>query len=59
MYKPALSKSNPSWDNSYYVRLVKVCLAVNIGKFKSLVNEDNFFVEFIAISTAIFCYAML
>ena len=44
-YKPALSKSNSSWDNSYCVRLVIVSLAVNIGKLESLVSEDNFFNE--------------
>ena len=31
-YKPTVSKSDSSWDNSYYVRLVIVSLAVNIGK---------------------------
>ena len=31
-YKPALSKSNSSWDNSYCVGLVIVSLVVNIGK---------------------------
>ena len=34
-YKPALSKSDSSWDNSYCVRSVIVSLAVNIGKLKS------------------------
>ena len=42
-YKPALSKSYSSWDNSYCVRLVIVSLAVNIGKLQSLVSHDNFF----------------
>ena len=42
-YKPALSKSDSSWDNLYCVRLVIVSLALNIGKFQSLVSEDNFF----------------
>ena len=42
-YKPALSKSDSSWDNLYCVRLVTVSLAVNIGKLQSLVSEDNFF----------------
>ena len=32
-YKLALSKSDSPWDNSCYVRLVIVSLAVNIGKF--------------------------
>ena len=31
-YKPALSKSDSSWDNSYCVRLVIVSLSVNVGK---------------------------
>ena len=31
-YKPALSKSDSSWDNSYCVMLVIVSLATNIGK---------------------------
>ena len=42
-YKPVLSKSDSSWDNSYCMRLVIVLLAVNIGKLQSLVSEDNFF----------------
>ena len=42
-YKPAFSKSDSFWGNSYCVRLVIVSLAVNISKFKSLVSEDNFF----------------
>ena len=42
-YKPALSKSDSSWDNSYCVRLAAVLIAVNIGKLQSLVSEDNFF----------------
>ena len=42
-YKPALSKSNSFWYNSYCMRLVIVSLAVNIGKLQSLVSEDNFF----------------
>ena len=41
--KPALSKSDSSWDNSYRVRLVIVSLAVNIGKLQSRVSEANFF----------------
>ena len=31
-YKPALSKSDFSWDNSYRLRLVIVLLSVKIGK---------------------------
>ena len=42
-YKPALSKSDSSWDNLHCVRLVTVSSAVNIGKLQSLFNEDNFF----------------
>ena len=42
-YKPALSKSDSSGDNSYCVRLVIVSLPVNIGELQSLVSEDNFF----------------
>ena len=42
-YKPSLSKSDSSWDNSYCVRLVIVSLVVNIGKLESLVSEDNCF----------------
>ena len=42
-YKPVLSKSDSSWDNSYNVRLVIVLLTVNIGNLQSLVNEDNSF----------------
>ena len=44
MDKPAWSKSDSSWDNSYCVRIVMISLAVNIGKLQSLVSEDNFFV---------------
>ena len=59
-YKPALSRSDSSWDNSYCERLVKVSLAVNVGKSQSLVSEDNFFYfECITISTAISRYTML
>ena len=42
-YKPALSKADSPWDNSYYVRLVILSLALNIGKLQSFVSEDNFF----------------
>ena len=42
-YKPALSKSDSSWVNSYFMRSVIVPLAVNRGKLQSLVSEDNFF----------------
>ena len=42
-YKPALSKSDSSWDNSYCVRLVIVSLAVSIGKLQSFVSDNNFF----------------
>ena len=42
-YKPGLSKSDSSWDNSYWARLVIFSLAVNIGKLQPLVSEDNFF----------------
>ena len=42
-YKPALSKFDSSWDNSYCVWLVIVSLAMNIGKLQPLVSEDNFF----------------
>ena len=58
-YKPALTKSDFSWDNSYCARLVTVSLAVNISKLQSLVNKDNFFVEYITISAEISCCAML
>ena len=58
-YKPALSKSDSSWDNSYCMRLVIVSLAVNIGNLQSFVSEDNFFAECIMISAAISCYEML
>ena len=53
-YKPALSKSDSPWDNSYCVRLVIVSLAENIGKLQSLVSDDN-----LMISAAISCCAML
>ena len=41
-YKPALCKSDSSWDNSYYVRLVIVSLDVNLGRLQLLVSEDSF-----------------
>ena len=41
-YKPALSKSNSSWDNSYCVRLVIVLLDVNVGGLQFLASEDSF-----------------
>ena len=45
-YKPALSKLDSSWDNSYHVIIVKVSLAVNVGKFQFFISEENiFFVE--------------
>ena len=34
-YKPALSNSDSSWDNSYCVRLVMVSLAVNSASLVS------------------------
>ena len=58
-YKPALSKSDSSWDNSYCVRSLVVSLAVNIGKLQSLFFEDNFLVECITNSAAISCLTML
>ena len=42
-YKPDLTKSDFSWDNSHCVKLVIVLLAGNIGKLLSLVSEDNIF----------------
>ena len=42
-YKPALSKSDSSWDDSYCVKLVIVWLDVNIGKLQPLVSKDYFF----------------
>ena len=42
-YKPALSKSASSWDNSYCVRLVIVSLDVNVGRLQFLASDDNFF----------------
>ena len=40
--KPALTKSDSSWDNSYCVRLVIVSLALHTGKLQPLTNEYNF-----------------
>ena len=42
-YKPALSKSDSAWENSYYVRLVIVSLAVNIGKLHPSLVKITFF----------------
>ena len=41
--RPALSKSNSSWDNSYWVRLVIVSLDVNVGRLQFLVSDDSSF----------------
>ena len=48
-YKPALNKSDSSWDNSYCVTLVIVSLPVIIGKLQSLISEDKFFIKRITI----------
>ena len=42
-YKPALSKSDSSWDNPYCVRSVIAFLAVYISKPQSFIGEDIFF----------------
>ena len=42
-YKPYLSKSASSWDNSYCVRFVIVSLDVNVGRLQFLISDDNFF----------------
>ena len=42
-YRPDLNKSDSSLDNSNCVRLVIALIAVNIDKFQSLVNKDNYF----------------
>ena len=42
-YRPSLSKSDSSWDNSYCVMLAIVSLDVNVGSLQFLVSEDNFF----------------
>ena len=41
-YKPALSKLDSSWDNSYCMRLVIVLLDVNVGRLQFLVSENSF-----------------
>ena len=43
VYKPALSKSDFPWDNSYCLRLVIVSLDLNVVRLQFLVSEDNFF----------------
>ena len=40
-YKPAISKSDSSWDNSYCVRLVIVSLHVIVGRLHFPVSEDS------------------
>ena len=57
--KPALSKSDCSWDNPYCVRLVIVSLAVNIVSCNLLSVKITFFIECITISATISCYTML
>ena len=42
-YKSALSKLDSSGDSSYYMKLVIVSLAVNIGKLQTFVIKENFF----------------
>ena len=42
-YKPAVSKSVSSLDNSHCMRLVIVLLAVNIDKLQPFVSDDNYF----------------
>ena len=43
-YKPALSKSDFAWFNSYFMRLVIVPLAANIGNLQPLIScADIFF----------------
>ena len=39
-YKPVLSKSASSWDNSYCMRLVIVSLDVNVGRIQFLVADN-------------------
>ena len=58
-YEPDLSKSDSSCNNSYFVRLLIVSLAVNIGKLQSLASKDNFFAKCITIPAVISCYTML
>ena len=57
-YKPVLTISISSWDNSYYVRLVIASLAVNIGKLHPSSVKITFFVQCISISAATSCYTM-
>ena len=58
-HKPALSKSDSSWDNSYSVRLLIVLLAVNVAKLQFLVCNDNFFCLYLAIFEVISCSELL
>ena len=57
--KPALNKSDSSWDNSYCLRLVIVSLDVNVVRLQFLVSEESFFAENVAIFEAISCCEML
>ena len=42
-YKAALSKSDFAWFNSYFMRLVIVPLAANIGNLQPLISSANIF----------------
>ena len=46
-YKLALSKSDPSLDNSYCVELLIVSLTVNVGRLQLFICEDNFCCSFL------------
>ena len=58
-YKLALSKSDSSWDNSYCVRLVIVSLAVKQVSCSPSSVKITFSVEYITVSAAISCCALL
>ena len=49
-YKPALSKSDSSWDYSYCLRLAIVSLNMNVGRLQLLVSDDSFFCCFFCCS---------
>ena len=54
-YKPALSKSDSSWDNLFWVKLVIVCLDVNVGMLQFLVSAAAVCADYLAMFEAIYC----
>ena len=54
-YKPALSKSDSSWDNLFCMKLVIVCLDLNVGMLQFLVSAAAICAKYLAMFEAIYC----